>query len=336
MTARRDVPFSPDALGWVHGELAEIKSKLALTNQTAEQSRGLAADASERTQRTDALLESLAGYAAAMGHLQEGLRVLSDQLVRAQEDIHSLRQSREEMERQNLTEVERARQERNDAGRRFGEAERAIEGWQERLVSTEEHNRRNLESIALLTMRLETLTGGFSETETLQSRFQAQVSHIENELSRLSSGIAVLQREDEVQRERTESALEMLRRLESGVETAKEMTNRLSRLDDRLELVQAERTRHNERLNDLTTQLGATEARLNEQAEKATLIETRMTGYQEGLRTLDEKLRAEREQLAAYVSGLAELEADFRKRQAAALENETRDLRSRALRFSEE
>jgi len=336
MTSKREVSFNPDALGWVHSELAEIKSKLALAEQAAEQGRSVATDAAEKARQAESTAQSLAGQPTALAHLQDGLAALREQLVRAQEDIHSLRQSREEMERHDLAEADRVRQERNDVSHRFGEVERMIEAWQERLIGAEEHNRRNLESAAQLAMRLEAMAGGLTDADSLQARIQAQVSRVDQELSRLSGGIAGLQREDDVQRERTEGAFEMLRRLETEIEAAKDLTLRLSRIDDRLELVQAERTRHNERLNDISTQLAEIERRLNEHDERETLIETRMTSFLDGLRGLEEKLLTDREQIAAYLSGLAELEADFRKRETAALDKEARELRSRALRFAEE
>jgi chromosome segregation ATPase len=336
MTTRREVPFSPDGLGWVHNELAEIKSKLALVQQAAEHSRGLAIDAAEKSHQVENKLEPFAGHSMAIMHLQDDLHVIREQFVRTQEDINSLRQSRDEIERRFLADSERVRQDRNDISRRFAEVERQIEGWQEHLASTEEHNRRNLEAIAQVSTRIEPLQNALLEVETLLSRLQSQVSRVDQEINRLSGSLANLDREDGVQHERTDTAFEMLRRLEAQLESVRAETNPISRIQDRLELVQAERTRHNERLNEMTAELADIEARLHDQTEKAALIETRMAAYQDAQRALTEAMQTERERVAAYLRGLAELEADFRKRQTAALEKETRDLRNRALSFAEE
>jgi chromosome segregation ATPase len=128
----------------------------------------------------------------------------------------------------------------------------------------------------------------------------------------------------------------MLRRLESELEAIRAQTNRISRLDDRLELVQAERTRHNERLNEIAAELANIDHRLNEHGERTSLLETRMTAYSDGQRAIEAALEREREKLASYLQGLADLESEFRRRQMAALEKEIRDLKSRALRFAEE
>jgi len=336
MTTRREVPLTGDNLAWVHGELTELKSRVALLQQAVEQSRALAAGAAEAASHLHVRFDQLDGQATALQHLQDDFRAVREQIVRAQEDVHSLRQSREEIERRAAAEAERARQEKNEAGHRFADIERQVEAWQERLGGVEEHNRRTLEAVAQVTMRLEAMESESSELGTLQSRAQTTLSRLDQDVQRLSAGVAGLQREDEVQRERAGNALEVLRRLEGEVEALKAEANRITRLDDRLELVQAERTRHNERLNDITTELERVDARLIAHDERLVLSETRQGAYQEELRRLREHLQLDREQLRAFFHSLNELESDMRKRQIAALEKEIRDIRSRALNFTEE
>ena len=336
MTTRREVPLTGDASAWIHSELSELKSRLSLLQQAMDQSRGVAAEAAEAAHQLRARLDQFDGQAAALSHLQNDQHTQREQLARAQDDVHSLRQSREEIERRAAAEAERARQEKNEAGHRFADIERQVEAWQERLGGVEEHNRRTLEAVAQVTMRLEAMESESSELGTLQSRAQTTLSRLDQDVQRLSAGVAGLQREDEVQRERAGNALEVLRRLEGEVEALKAEANRITRLDDRLELVQAERTRHNERLNDITTELERVDARLIAHDERLVLSETRQGAYQEELRRLREHLQLDREQLRAFFHSLNELESDMRKRQMAALEKEIRDIRSRALNFTEE
>jgi chromosome segregation ATPase len=336
MTTRREVPLTGDTFAWVHSELSEIKSRLAVVQQAAEQSRSLATDAVETTHRVQTALDTFDGQDIAISHLQDDMRSLRDQLARAQEDVNSLRQTREEMERQIQAESERARQDKNEAGRRFGELEHQIVQTQERFSGAEEHTRRNLESIAQLAMRIEGAEAGRSEIISMQSRAQTTLSRVDQEIQRLTGALVNLQREDEVQRERSSSALEALRRLESEVEAVHQETNRISRLDDRLELVQAERTRHNERLIEVTAELNKVDGRLNALDERTALIEARILSYQDDVRKLREKLLVDREQIQLYLHGLTDLASDLRKRQIVALEKEIRDLRGRALDFDEE
>jgi chromosome segregation ATPase len=148
--------------------------------------------------------------------------------------------------------------------------------------------------------------------------------------------MASFTREDDVQRERTNSAFEMLRRIEAELENLRGETNRISRLDDRLELVQAERTRHNERLNEIAAELTKVDTRLNDHSERTALIEVRMANHQEELRHIRERLHMDRETISAYLHSISELEADLRKRQIIALEKEIRDVRGRALDFTED
>jgi chromosome segregation ATPase len=336
MTARREVPLTGDTFAWVHSELSELKSKLAVVQQAADQSRAIATDAADTAHQVQSQLDTFDGQDIAISHLQDDMRSMRDLLVRAQEDINSLRQTREEMERRIQIESEKTRQDKNDAGKRFGELERAVESTIERFSGGEEHTRRNLEAIAQLAMRIEGAEAGRTEIISIQSRTQSALSRVDQEIQRLTATLANLQREDEVQRERSTSALEALRRLESEIEAMHQETNRISRLDDRLELVQAERTRHNERLLEITAELNQVDGRLNALDERTALIEARISGYQDDLRKLRERMLQDREQIQAYVHSLTDLASDMRKRHVVALEKEIRDLRSRALDFAEE
>jgi chromosome segregation ATPase len=336
VTTRREVPLTGDTLAWVHTELSEIKARLSLVQQAAEQSRTLATGAAESSHQVRNALSQFDGITGAVAHLQDDLRATRESLVRSQDDIHSLRQSREEIERREVAEAERLRQERNEIGRRFGDIERYVENWPERLAGAEEHNRRTLEIASQLTMRLETLEQMLTETDSSQSRAISTVSRIDAELQRVSSAVLGLQSEDNSQRERINSSFEALRRLESELESVRSETNKISRIDDRLELVQAERTRHNERLTEITEELDAVDNRLGQADERASLLEARMSGYQDDLRRLREHLQQECETIAGYLSGIRDLEADIRKRQIVSLEKEIRDIRGRAYDVTQE
>ena len=323
-------------MAWVHSELMELKARLNVVQQAAEQSRNVATEAADSSHQLRTALGKFDGIVPALQHLQEDFRTIRELMARAQDDIHSLRQSREEAERQDALDSERLRQERNDIGRHFTDVERHIEHWQERLESAEEHSRRTLEMQSQLTMRLETIETLLSENDSAQSRASSTLSRIDQELQRISSAVLQLQNEDNTQRERINSNVEMLRRLENDLEAVRTETNKISRIDDRLELVQAERTRHNERLNEITEELVHVDNRLNEGDERASLLDARMTSFQDDLGRLRSALDNEHERLAGYLSGLRDLEADIRKRQIVALEKEIRDIRGRAFDTAQE
>ena len=336
MTTRREVPINADTMAWVHSELMELKARMNIVQQAAEQSRNVATDAADTSHQLRTAIGQFDGIVPALQHLQDDFRTIRELLARAQDDIHSLRQSREEAERQDALDSERLRQERNEIGRRFTDVERHIEHWQERLEGAEEHSRRTLEMQSQLTMRLETIETLLSENDSAQSRASSTLSRIDQELQRISSAVLQLQSEDNTQRERITSNVEMLRRLEIDLEAVRTETNKISRIDDRLELVQAERTRHNERLTEITEELAHFDDRLNQGDERASLLDARMTSYQDDLAGLRRGLEDEHERLAKYLSGLRDLEADIRKRQIVALEKEIRDIRGRAFDTAQE
>jgi chromosome segregation ATPase len=336
MTTRREVPFNADTLAWVHNDLADLKSRVALAQQAAEQSRAVASDAADKAYQARVYMDQFEGHGAAISHLQDDLRAVREHVVRTQDDIHSLRQSREELERRILSDSERVRQDRNEIARHFSEVERQIETWQERFAGVEELNRRLLESVSQLTQRVEAIENDDGESETMRQRMLTAISRLDQEVQRYPSILTSLAQEDEVHRERSNSAFEAIRRVETEVEAMRAETNRISRIDDRLELVQAERTRHNERINDLTQDMGKVEAALNEHSERTALVEARMAGYQQELNGLKERLRDDRDRISHYLTGLNEVLADIKKRQIGALEKEIRDIRGRAINFAEE
>jgi chromosome segregation ATPase len=336
MTARREVPLSGDTLSWVHTEIADLKARLSLVQQAAEQSRGLATDAADKAHDAQAKADIVDSQATVLFQLQEDLRLVRDQLVRLHDDISSLRQSREETERRALAEADRHLQDRNESGKRFAELQKQIDAWQERVSSFEDLYRRNLEIASQLVLRLEALENDKDDIDIRQSRTQSALTRIDQEINRLSSAVPPLQREDDVNRERVATLSEMLRRVEVELEAMKAETNRIDRINDRVELVQAERSRHGERLNEMALVIEEVKAALNAQFERLTLVETRMGAHLAELKKLDQKLIATRDQVSAHLRSLAEMEAEFRKRQVAALEKETRDIRSRGLDFAEE
>lgn len=336
MTTRREVPLTPDTLAWVHTELSDIKARLSIVQQAAEQSRSLAADAAEKAHSIRTRSDQLDNHATALFHFQEELRLLRDQVLRAHDEISSLRQSRDEMERRAVAEAERQLQDRNELAKRFGELQGQIDAWQERIVGFEEQSRRSMELASQLTLRVETLENQRDEAEVKQTRTIAAISRIDQDNNRLVSTVQQLQREDDVNRERVATLAEMLRRLEADIEAMKAQTSRIERMHDRIELIQAERARHGERLNEMGVVIEDIKAALSDHAERMTLLETRMASYVSDQRRLDEKLNSTRDQVAEYLRAAAELEAEFKKRQIAALEKEARELRSRGISFAEE
>src|SRR5690606_19949131 len=118
------------------------------------------------------------------------------------------RQGREEVERRILSDSERARQDRNEVARHFGEVERLVEGWQERFAGFEELNRRVLDATSQLVQRIEALEAEDQESETLRNRILTAISRMDQEIQQYSGYFSALEQEDEVHRERSNSAFE--------------------------------------------------------------------------------------------------------------------------------
>jgi chromosome segregation ATPase len=336
VTARREVPFTGDTLGWVHSEIADIKSKLALTQQGTDQGRAIAADAFERANALRTRLDQLEAQFPHLAHLQDELRLVREQLARAHDDINSLRTSREEFERRLFAESERARQDKNDYVKQLGEVQRQVDSWQERVGGYEELNRRNLEALSQVQMKLEAIENEQAAAEMRHARAQTMVSRLDQDVSRLSSALPGLQREDEVHKERANSLAEMIHRLEDQMDVLRTQLGRVDRIDDRLELVQAERSRHGERLTELTLEMDGLKEAASNLSERVTLLDVRIQGFQDDLRAMNERLMGFRDEFVAYLRAVVDLETEFRKRRIAEMEKETRELRAKGLSLGEE
>ena len=336
MTARREVPFTGDTLGWVHSEIADIKSKLALVQQGTDQGRAIAADAFERANALRTRLDQLEAQFPHLVHLQDELRLVREQLARAHDDINSLRTSREEFERRLFAESERARQDKNDYVKQLGEVQRQVDSWQERVGGYEELNRRNLEALSQVQMKLDAIENEQAAAEMRHARAQTTISRLDQDVTRLSSALPGLQREDEVHKERANSLAEMIHRLEDQMDVLRTQMGRVDRIDDRLELVQAERSRHGERLTEMTLEMDNLKEATADLSERISLLDVRIQGFQEEMRAMNERIMSFRDEFVAYLRAVVDLETDFRKRRIAAMEKETRELRAKGLSLGEE
>jgi len=336
VTARREVPFTGDTLGWVHSEIADIKSKLALVQQGTDQGRAIAADAFERANALRTRLDQLEAQFPHLVHLQDELRLVREQLARAHDDINSLRTSREEFERRLFAESERARQDKNDYVKQLGEVQRQVDSWQERVGGYEELNRRNLEALSQVQMKLDAIENEQAAAEMRHARAQTTISRLDQDVTRLSSALPGLQREDEVHKERANSLAEMIHRLEDQMDVLRTQMGRVDRIDDRLELVQAERSRHGERLTEMTLEMDNLKEATADLSERISLLDVRIQGFQEEMRAMNERIMGFRDEFVAYLRAVVDLETDFRKRRIAAMEKETRELRAKGLSLGEE
>ena len=336
MTARHEQGARQETLEWVHRELAAVKGSLATLQQRMDQAASLAVDSADKADQLRFRLDQIEVQVKTIPFLQEELRATREQVGKLHDELTAVRQLTEELNRHRQEDVERASDERNQIAHRFSELTRPIGAWREKVASYDEQHRRSIEAEAQLSLKLETLENAQSAEATRYARLRNAVGRMDQELTRLTGALETLIQEDEALKERLQSAGEFLRRLESETEALGTQIHRVDRIDDRLELVQAERSRHGERLTELTNAIQEVNATQFDQTEHTSLLEARMAAFQNELRGLDDKLNDFREKLAGYLRGTNQSEGEFRKRNIAALEKEVREIRGRAVDFAEE
>jgi DNA repair exonuclease SbcCD ATPase subunit len=325
-----------ETVEWVHREIAEVKNQIALLIQRMDHTAGLASDTADRGDRQRQRIDYLETQAKAIPVLLEELRAGRDTTSKLHDELVALRQAVEELSRHRVEDVTRLADERNEITRKFSETVRMIDAVREKISGYDEQHRRALEASAQAALKLEAIINEQAAQATRHSRLRNGVTRMDQELTRISTALESLIQEDQTLKERVQSVGEFLRRLEGEAEALRGSVARIDRIDDRLELVQAERSRHGERLTELTNAIADINAAAFEQTERTSLIEARMGAIVSDINDVDAKLNDFREKLAVYLRSITKSEGDFRKRNIAALEKEVREIRGRSIDFVEE
>jgi chromosome segregation ATPase len=333
------IPERPEGistLAWLQDELHLVKAQLAKLQHQMDQTQALVLDTSDKMRQAETSLGSLTSRVTDTSQFQEQVRQVKEVMGRLQEQLAQARGQVEEVVRQRVAESERERVERSDLMRRLVDIERDVEAWQERQSGTEQAARHAQEGVTLLTLRLDNADQRLGGAEEKAARVVEAANRIDNELSKVEAILQELRRDDETQAERARVALEAARRLEGDVDSLKGLRDAATRLDEKLELLRAERQRLDDRHSQLEETVDEMRGRIDHQGQLLSLLDGRTQGLQGRLDSLREDILRSREQLADHLKTLAAGQERIKRRQIQELEHEIKELRQHAIDITEE
>ena len=259
VTTRREVPLNGDTLAWVHSEISEIKSRLAVVQQAAEQSRDLATDAAETSHqaahRPRPVRRPRHRHTAPPG--RPAHRCASCSPAPRTTSTPCARAARRSSAASSATPSACART-RNEIGRHFSDIERA-----DRALAGAPRRRRGAQppqpgdaspARACASKTLENAIAAARTTAAVARQFDPQ-PHGPGAAAHLRRRARPAERRRHPARAHQQQRRKCYAASKPRSKPCAAETNRITRIDDRLELVQAERTRHNERLNEITAEL---------------------------------------------------------------------------------
>lgn len=333
------IPERPEGistLAWLQDEIHLVKAQLAKIQHQMDQTQALALDTADKVRHGEAALETLAGKITSTAQFQEDIRQINDVTARLQEQLAQGRSQVEEVVRQRLSEGERERVERSDLLQRLVELEREVETWREQQSSVEQATRHAQEGITLVTLRQENAEHRLGSTEEKAARGVEAANRIDNELSKLDAVLQELRREDEVQAERARVALEAARRLEGEVDSQKSLRDALNLLDEKVELLRAERQRLDDRSSQHEEMLEEHRSELERQGQLLSILDGRTQGLQGRLDALREDIHTSRQEITDHLKTLSYGQERVKRRQIDELEREIRELRQHVIDIAEE
>lgn len=333
------IPERPEGistLAWLQDEVHLVKAQLAKIQHQMDQTQALVLDIVDKVRQGEAAVSALAGQMTSTSQFQEELRQVRDATARLQEQLAQGRSQVEEVVRQRLAEAERERVERSDLMRRLVESERDVETWRERQTGVEQAVRHAQEGVTLLTLRQENAEHRLESIEDKASRSVEASKRIDNELSRVEAALQELQREDEVQAERARVALEAARRLEGDLDGQKGFLDALARLDEKVELLRAERQRLDDRGSQHEETIEDLRGQMERQGQLLSLLDGRTQGLQGRVEALREDIHSSRQQITEHLKVLSYGQERVKRRQIDELEREIKELRQHAIDIPEE
>jgi len=331
-----DRPEGVSTLAWLQDEVHMVKGQLAKLQHQMDQTQALVLDTADKLRQSEAALAGLAGKISNTAQFQEDIRQIKDATSRLQEQLAQGRSQVEEVVRQRLTEAERERVERTDVLRRLVDAEREVETWRERQGAVEQAARHAQEGVTLVTLRQENAEHRIDGIEEKAARSVEAANRIDNELSKVEAVLQELRREDEVQAERARVALEAARRLEGEFDSHKGVREMVSQLDEKVELLRAERQRLDDRSSQHEETMEELRGQLEHQGQLLSLLDGRTQGLQGRLDALRDDIHTSREQVTDHLKSLSHGQERIKRRQIEELEREIRELRQHAIDISEE
>jgi hypothetical protein len=262
--------------------------------------------------------------------MQDQVRQLAGLLDRIQDAEVLIDSKFEQMERVSGDERQRDQAEKNDLYRRVQDLERKAESLTERQASADEAARRYQDEVARSHLNGQSVGQRLEAVEGKAGRMLDQLTRLEQTHSETEAAIRGLRREDDAIAERARVAHDVAARLEQAMHVQVEEARALPLLQERVELLRAERQRVEDRVSRLEEMLNEATVRLERQEETTGALDRRVNAHDQRIELVHTSALDHRRWLSDHMLKLDQMLERMRRRQVEELERDVKDLRVHA------
>ena len=323
-------PAGTELVNWLHDQVSALKAQLGRMQQQHEQTQAALLDVHEKLRDNDGRLREVTARTIGLPTMQEQVRQLAGLLDRIQDAEVLIDSKFESMERQGQEERQRDQAEKNDLYRRVQELERHSEGLTERQTGYDEAARRFQEEMSRSHLASQSINQRLEAVESKASRLLDALTRLEQSHSEAEAAIRTLRREDDAIAERARVAHDVAARLETEMHQQAEEFRSLPMMQERLELLRAERQRVEDRVSRLEETLNEAIVRLERQEETTGGLDRRVNAHDQRIDVVHTSTLDHRRWLSDHVLKLNQMLERMKRRQVEELERDVKELRQQS------
>lgn len=316
-----------EGAAWLYDQINQLKAQTARFQQQGDQTQAAVLDLNEKLRDAEARIREVSAKTMGLPTMQEQLRQLSGLLDRIQDAEVLIDTKFELLERTAGEERTRDQAEKNDLFRRVQDLERRAENLSERQSSVDDAHRRFQEEVSRSHLQYQGLNGRIEAVEGRTGRNIEAITRLEQEHAELESAVRGLRREDDVLAERARLAHEVAQRLEVDLQAQAEEYRVLPLIQERVELLRAERQRLEDRTSRLEETLTEGITRLERQEEVTSQIDARMKANDGRIDHVHGATLEFRRSMSDQLLKLNQMLERMKRRRVEELERDIKDLR---------
>jgi len=323
-------PSGVELVNWLHDQVGALKAQLTRAQQQHEQTQAALLDLHEKLRDNDGRLREITARTLGLPGMQEQVRQLAGLLERIQDAEVLIDTKFELMERQGQEERQRDQAEKNDLYRRVQDLERRAEGLSERQTTYDDAARRFQEEVSRGHLAAQSVNQRLEAVEGKAGRLLDALTRLEQTHSETEAAIRALRREDDAIAERARVAHDVAARLETELHQFGEDLRALPLMQERLELLRAERQRVEDRVSRLEESLNDAIVRLERQEETTGGLERRVQAHDQRIDLVHTSSLDHRRWLSDHLLKLNQMLERMKRRHVEELERDVKELRQQA------
>jgi chromosome segregation ATPase len=316
-----------DAMAWLYEQVNQLKSQTARFQQQGDQVQAAVLDLNEKLRDAEGRIREVVAKTMGLPTMQEQMRQLSGLLDRIQDAEVLIDTKFELLERTAGEERTRDQAEKNDLFRRVQDLERRAENLSERQGSVDDTHRRFQEEVSRSHLQYQGLNGRIEAVEGRTSRNIDAITRLEQEHAEVEAAVRALRREDDVLAERARLAHEVAQRLEADLQAQVEEYRVLPLIQERVELLRAERQRLEDRTSRLEETLTDAVTRVERQEEVTSQIDARIKANDGRIDHVHSATLEFRRSMSDQLLKLNQMLERMKRRRVEELERDIKDLR---------